>query len=529
MPAPSCLDARLGRALVLAAALMAGGAPGAPAPAAEPLAPRAVIGHAAADGTGATQRWTLPPEAPFLLVPEVGPEIGAIATLESGAEVGVALFQKPYFQSKDLGCTPDLGTDARPDLKWLGATARFMPGVPGQSADLAARPEPAAGGYTSLIIYDRSLGPPPGALLLDRRRTLGTACPKAIHKIFYNRLFVPIAPAPEAARCFDLAGLHPGGKGADILLSFKTSDRVALLTPGDLDGGYAGQAHRFTVTLFDEIGCRGTPLGLKSGATLGGVVRLDDYGFRNRARSLRLVYEGGALSPYLTAPPPAQPVAALQAPAQDDVLSALESATRQPPVTTAAGPPAPRAADVDLLGEPRTTPTIRATLATAAGPLPADQTATNPSTGKLSDTTQSATYSATSAAPDSDQSATQDATQDATRAGLAVAAADDSGTPSGDLPKLQPNLEPEARAAAASQTFAYPVYDIYRLNYCLRWGSDCGAPAADAWCRAKGFGGAADFAVDKNIGAVFPTIVLGEERVCAQFVCDGFAEITCTP
>ena len=49
-----------------------------------------------------------------------------------------------------------------------------------------------------------------------------------------------------------------------------------------------------------------------------------------------------------------------------------------------------------------------------------------------------------------------------------------------DLPKLRPSLEPETQVAtAASQTFAYPVYDIYRLNYCLNWGRDCGAPAAD--------------------------------------------------
>ena len=52
------------------------------------------------------QRQFMPPETPFLLVPEVGPELGAIATVESGSEVGVALFQMPYFESKDLGCTP---------------------------------------------------------------------------------------------------------------------------------------------------------------------------------------------------------------------------------------------------------------------------------------------------------------------------------------------------------------------------------------------------------------------------------------
>ena len=97
------------------------------------------------------------------------------------------------------------------------------------------------------------------------------------------------------------------------------------------------------------------------------------------------------------------------------------------------------------------------------------------------------------------------------------------------MPKLEPVLLPgtQALAALGSQTFQYPVHDIYRLNYCLNWGKDCGAPAAQAWCTTQGFRRASGFKIDENIGALFPTLVLGESRVCAKFVCDGFREITC--
>jgi hypothetical protein len=96
-------------------------------------------------------------------------------------------------------------------------------------------------------------------------------------------------------------------------------------------------------------------------------------------------------------------------------------------------------------------------------------------------------------------------------------------------PKLEPVLLPETRVVAglASQTFAYPVHQVYRLNYCLTSNGDCGAPAAQAWCKIQGFVTAGAWKIDENIGALFPTVVLGENRICAQFVCDGFQEITC--
>jgi hypothetical protein len=61
----------------------------------------------------------------------------------------------------------------------------------------------------------------------------------------------------------------------------------------------------------------------------------------------------------------------------------------------------------------------------------------------------------------------------------------------------------------------------------LSSGQDCGEPAAQAWCKTQGFQRARAWEIDENIGALFPTVILGENRICAQFVCDGFREITC--
>jgi hypothetical protein len=91
-----------------------------------------------------------------------------------------------------------------------------------------------------------------------------------------------------------------------------------------------------------------------------------------------------------------------------------------------------------------------------------------------------------------------------------------------------PESEPDA--IVAGQTFKYPLLQGYRLNACLYQREDCGEEAASKWCEARGFaGGAASFEIDENIGSLFPTLALGDLQLCANFVCDGFEEITCLP
>ena len=67
----------------------------------------------------------------------------------------------------------------------------------------------------------------------------------------------------------------------------------------------------------------------------------------------------------------------------------------------------------------------------------------------------------------------------------------------------------------------------YRLDYCLHWGKQCGMPAANRFCRDRGFRGAKSFVIAKDIGAKTPTLVLGDGKVCNKTSCDGFARIEC--
>jgi hypothetical protein len=84
------------------------------------------------------------------------------------------------------------------------------------------------------------------------------------------------------------------------------------------------------------------------------------------------------------------------------------------------------------------------------------------------------------------------------------------------------------RAFCEEQTFQAPSLDGKRLDLCLVWGSECGQPAADAWCKLQGFDSAKTWTPANDIGAQTPTVVLNGRRVCDQPVCDGFETITCT-
>ncbi|GAB6190871.1 hypothetical protein [Desulfocastanea catecholica] len=77
--------------------------------------------------------------------------------------------------------------------------------------------------------------------------------------------------------------------------------------------------------------------------------------------------------------------------------------------------------------------------------------------------------------------------------------------------------------------FSLPVYQNYRVDSCLYLDRQCGEPAANAWCRAKGFAKAIDWAVDHDIGATAPTYLMGDQGLCDHALCDGFLYITCAP
>ncbi len=79
----------------------------------------------------------------------------------------------------------------------------------------------------------------------------------------------------------------------------------------------------------------------------------------------------------------------------------------------------------------------------------------------------------------------------------------------------------------AMQVFVKPKQQGMRLDLCVNWGEGCGQPAANAFCKAKGWDHAASYAVANNIGQFVPTRLIGTGAVCDQDFCDGFKVITC--
>ena len=84
-------------------------------------------------------------------------------------------------------------------------------------------------------------------------------------------------------------------------------------------------------------------------------------------------------------------------------------------------------------------------------------------------------------------------------------------------------------ASAATQTFANPSVKGVRLDWCAHFGTACGQPAADLFCRQNGFTSAPRFAIDPNVGRRgIATLVFGDGRLCNGANCSGFRAITCS-
>ena len=85
-----------------------------------------------------------------------------------------------------------------------------------------------------------------------------------------------------------------------------------------------------------------------------------------------------------------------------------------------------------------------------------------------------------------------------------------------------------APASAELQVFPRPEYAGHRIDLCRVWGSECGQPAADEFCRRQGFTSAEGFIIDHDIGSATPTRTLVDGGICNQQFCDGFESVTCT-
>ena len=84
-----------------------------------------------------------------------------------------------------------------------------------------------------------------------------------------------------------------------------------------------------------------------------------------------------------------------------------------------------------------------------------------------------------------------------------------------------------ATAGAEERMFDAPTHAGYRVDICRVWGSDCGQPAADEFCRLQGFERADMSMIDHDIGAATPTRTTGDGKICDQSFCDGFGAISC--
>lgn len=91
-------------------------------------------------------------------------------------------------------------------------------------------------------------------------------------------------------------------------------------------------------------------------------------------------------------------------------------------------------------------------------------------------------------------------------------------------PKVQMNAYAHK---LVTKTFPNPSVGAHRLDACLNWGTGCGQPAADTFCKRNGFKSARSFQLAHNIGARTPTLVVGDNKVCNVADCDGFSSIVC--
>src|SRR3546814_3506577 len=78
-------------------------------------------------------------DLPYAAIPYIGDELNEkIASLRADPQIGVILFQRPYFANRDDACGPSLGTAEDRDAWWLGRTADFEPPFVSDQAHEAA-------------------------------------------------------------------------------------------------------------------------------------------------------------------------------------------------------------------------------------------------------------------------------------------------------------------------------------------------------------------------------------------------------
>ena len=78
------------------------------------------------------------------------------------------------------------------------------------------------------------------------------------------------------------------------------------------------------------------------------------------------------------------------------------------------------------------------------------------------------------------------------------------------------------------KNFVNPKYKGLRLDWCYKWGAECGAYAAKAYCVYRGYPLVKGFGKAENIGSYTKTRVFSTSQVCNGPDCDGFTYIKCS-
>lgn len=77
----------------------------------------------------------------------------------------------------------------------------------------------------------------------------------------------------------------------------------------------------------------------------------------------------------------------------------------------------------------------------------------------------------------------------------------------------------------ADRDFAQPMLDGVALDICRQAGSECGKPAADAYCREQGMAESVEHKVRNDAP---PTRIIGSGKVCSEATCDRIDWLRCT-